>query len=87
MVAVTVIKFIAGVISSAFRYFKKEKVSPEPIRRDWYGNCENCGILGGLHRLDGKRYCAMCYARIKTERDFSKKAQSNAAVPSRKEIQ
>lgn len=80
MAVASVFKFVARAISSVFRYFKKEKVSPEPIRRDWYGNCENCGMLGGLHRFQGKRYCAMCYARIKTEWDFSKKELEDTGI-------
>ena len=75
MMMATVVKFVARAISSVFQYFKKEKVSPEPIRRDWYGNCENCGKYGGLHRFQGKRYCAVCHAQIKTEYDFAKKKQ------------
>lgn len=62
-------KFIGKVVSAAIPSFPKKKAPTEPIRRKWYGNCENCGILSGLHRLDGKRYCAKCYARIKTKRD------------------
>lgn len=77
MTVAAIFKFIAGVISRAFRHFKKEKASSEPIRRDWYGNCENCGTLGGLHKFQGKRYCAACHARIKTEWDFTKKAQKD----------
>ena len=75
MVVATFFKFVAGVISNIFRCFKKKKVSPQSTRREWYGNCENCGALDSLHRFQGKRYCALCYARIKTEWNFAKKAQ------------
>ena len=80
MTLATVAKFVARAMSSVCRLLKKKKASPEPIRRDWYGNCENCGRLGGLHRFQGKRYCAMCHARIKTEWDFSKKEQKDTRI-------
>lgn len=72
-----VVLLIAKAVSGIIRFIKKDKAPSEPIRRDWYGNCENCGTLGGLHRFQGKRYCAVCYARIKTEWDFAKKAQKD----------
>ena len=42
----------------------------EPPHNNWYGICENCGKKDGLHRLDGKRYCARCHAKLKTEKHF-----------------
>ena len=65
--------FIAKAVSWIFQRLTKKDAAPEPPRRDWYGNCENCGKLGGLHRFQGKRYCAVCHARIKTDYDFAKK--------------
>ena len=71
--------FVAKAVSWIFQRLTKKDAAPEPTRRDWYGNCENCGKLDSLHKFQGKRYCAMCYARIKTEYDFSKKKQ-NASI-------
>lgn len=75
MTAAELFKFIARSVSSALRSFHKKNVQPEPPKRDWYGNCENCGKMDSLHRFQGKRYCAMRHARIKTEYDFAKKTQ------------
>lgn len=34
----------------------------------WYGICEKCGTKGGLHRFEGKRYCAKCHAWLSAEK-------------------
>lgn len=72
---IAVIKFIGNAIGSIIHRFSKPKNSPTQISRDWYGICDNCGKKDGLHRLDGKRYCAMCYARISTEKKFAAKQE------------
>lgn len=68
--------FIAKAVSCIFRRLTKKDTPPEPLNKDWYGNCENCGKYGGLHRFQGKRYCVVCHARIKTKYDFAKKKQA-----------
>lgn len=67
--------FIAKAVLWIFQQLTKKDVAPELPHRDWYGECENCGKRDGLHRFQGKRYCAVCYAHIKTEYDFAKKKQ------------
>lgn len=61
------------------RYSEKRRKEWQPFyekrHQEWYGICENCGTKGGLHRFHGKKYCANCHARIKTEHDLSKKSQ------------
>lgn len=61
------------------RYAEKRKKELQPFyekrRQEWYGICENCGTKGGLHRFHGKKYCANCHARIKTQYDLSKESQ------------
>lgn len=61
------------------RYAEKRKKDLQPFyekrRQEWYGICENCGTKGGLHRFHGKKYCANCHARIKTQYDLSKESQ------------
>ena len=79
MFVAKLLKVIFRALTSLFRSRKRATATLEPPKRDWYGNCENCGKLDGLHKFQGKRYCAMCYARIKTEYDFSKKKQ-NASI-------
>ncbi len=61
------------------RYAEKRRKEWQPFyekrHQEWYGICENCGTKDGLHRFHGKKYCANCHARIKTEHDLSKKSQ------------
>ena len=76
MFVAELLKVIFRAFASLFYSVKKETTTPEPLNKDWYGNCENCGKFGGLHRFQGKRYCAVCHARIKTEYDFAKKVKS-----------
>ena len=61
------------------RYAEKRKKELQPFyekrRQEWYGICENRGTKGGLHRFHGKKYCANCHARIKTQYDLSKESQ------------
>ena len=61
------------------RYSEKRRKEWQPFyekrHQEWYGICENCGTKGGLHRFHGKKYCANCHARIKTQYDLSKKSQ------------
>lgn len=73
--AAELLKPIFRAFASLFHSTRKETLTPEPLNEDWYGNCQNCGKKDGLHRFQGKRYCAVCHARIKTEYDFAKKKQ------------
>ncbi len=66
------IKFFINRRASAIDKTDEEAV----VSQDWYGICDHCGKKDGLHRLDGKKYCALCHAKIKTERDFSQKQQN-----------
>lgn len=66
----TVFKFIARMISSLFRLKPTCKTEPMQTTRDWYGICDNCGIKGGLHTFEGKRYCAKCHARLSVEKSM-----------------
>lgn len=72
-----VFKYIWNVFASLFRTIFRRKKKADTLStsasRDWYGICENCGIKGGLHRFEGKRYCAKCHARFKTEKQFGVK--------------
>ena len=72
----TVFKFIAGTISSLFRLKPTCKTEPIKTTRDWYGVCDKCGVKGGLHSFEGKRYCAKCHARLSTEKKFGIKSDS-----------
>ena len=51
------------------RQAKVESVETS-VSRDWYGICENCGKKDGLHRFEGKKYCAKCHAKLKTAKKF-----------------
>ena len=73
MFAAKALKVLIRATARLFQPGKKEKESPKTIRRQWYGVCEECGKTDGLHKLQGKQYCARCYARIKTEQDFARK--------------
>lgn len=68
-----VFKFIARMFSSLFRRLSAKKVEPTQTTLDWYGICEKCGTKSGLHRFEGKRYCAMCHARLTAEKKYGKK--------------
>ena len=72
--------FIVKAVSWIFQRLMKKDAAPEPTRRDWYGTCESCGKRDGLHSFQGKRYCAMCHARIKSEYDFTKEIQTESIV-------
>jgi len=81
----TLVYFIIKSIYNLIQHFidkkeaKKSKEYWQPFyekrRQEWYGTCANCGKEGGLHRFQGKKYCAICHARIKTEYNLSKKSQ------------
>ena len=71
-----ILTMILKALSKISLTYNRKETSASQARRDWYGVCDNCGKTDGLHRLDGKRYCAMCHAKIKTERDFAKKQQN-----------
>ena len=73
-----VLENVIRAITKVFQTRQNRNDSKESFVRDWYGICENCGKKDGLHRFHGKRYCARCYAQIKTEWDFAKKAKKDA---------
>ena len=70
---------IAKAVSGIVQFLKRKEEPERPPLRDWYGYCEKCGKLDGLHRFQGKKYCAWCHARIKTESDLAKKKQKDSA--------
>ena len=45
------------------------------VANSWYGICEKCGIKDGLHRFEGKKYCAMCHARLTAEKKTQSKEE------------
>lgn len=58
---------IGEAISHLFRSKAKSRTTTS-ISDSWYGICEKCGRKGGLHRFEGKKYCAMCHARLAAEK-------------------
>ena len=78
MLVFMVLKTVIRAIAKVFQLGQNRKDSKESFVSDWYGVCENCGKKDGLHRFQVKRYCARCYAQIKTEWDFAKKAKNDA---------
>lgn len=71
-----VFKYIANIIGSLFRSKPSQKTESMQVTRDWYGSCENCGTKTSLHTFEGKRYCAMCHARLSAEKKLAKKQKS-----------
>ena len=69
----SVCKFLGKAISCLCK--KKPKVEPSAIStaRNWYGICDGCGKKDGLHRFEGKRYCAKCHSKLKAEKDLGVK--------------
>ena len=65
--AIAIIKIIYAIIK---RISSKKHSSFSAPSRDWYGTCEKCGKTDGLHRFEGKKYCAWCYAKLKTEKKY-----------------
>lgn len=64
---------IGKVISRLFHSKSKLQSATSSISYNWYGECEKCGKKGGLHRFEGKRYCAMCHARLTAEKKYGGK--------------
>lgn len=65
---VSFFKFLASAVGCLFKKRPKVKSSATSASRDWYGVCDGCGRKDGLHRFEGKRYCAYCSARLETEK-------------------
>ncbi|MGI5890431.1 MAG: hypothetical protein ACOX72_06365 [Sedimentibacter sp.] len=63
---------IGKAISCLFQPKAKSKAVTS-ISDSWYGICEKCGRKDGLHRFEGKKYCAMCRARLTTEKKLKAK--------------
>lgn len=66
--AVSVLKLFGTAISRLLRPKPNAKPATTSVSGDWYGICEKCGTKSGLHRFEGKRYCAMCHARLTAEK-------------------
>lgn len=71
-----VVKFVSRAISSLFRWKPFQKTEPTQTTLDWCGICEKCGTKGGLHTFEGKRYCAMCHARLSAEKKYGVKQEN-----------
>ncbi len=69
----TVFKFIVTAIIRLLRPKSKSQTTTTSVSNNWYGICEKCGTKGGLHRFEGKRYCAMCHARLSAEKKYGVK--------------
>ena len=52
---------------------KAKSRTATPVSDSWYGICEKCGRKDGLHRFEGKKYCAMCHARLTAEKKLRAK--------------
>lgn len=63
---------IGKAISCLFQTKAKSKAVTS-ISGSWYGICEKCGRKGGLHRFEGKKYCAMCHAKLTAEKKYGAK--------------
>jgi len=63
---------IGKAISHLFQPSAKSKVATS-VLDSWYGICEKCGRKDGLHRFEGKEYCAMCHARLTAEKKLKAK--------------
>ena len=72
-----IFKFIGTAISSLFRPKTKPQITTTSVSGTWYGICEKCGTKGGLHRFEGKRYCAVCHARLTAEKKCGAKQGQN----------
>ena len=70
---VLVYKFIQFLVN---RRNDKEVLDNTKSNNDWYGICDNCGKKDGLHRMNGKHYCAMCHAKLKAEKCALKMQES-----------
>ena len=69
-------RFLGKAIGCLFRKKSKAEPSTTSVSRNWYGICDACGRKDGLHRFEGKQYCAKCHARLKTEKDLDIKIDS-----------
>lgn len=65
---VSVFKFIGNTIASLFRKKKKLELPSTSISLTWNTPCAKCGEKGGIHRFEGKKYCARCHARLYAEK-------------------
>ena len=63
---------IGKAISHLFQPSAKSKVATS-VSDSWYGICEKCGRKDGLHRFEGKKYCAMCHAKLIAEKKLKAK--------------
>jgi len=72
-----IFKFIGTAISHLFRSKEKPQITTTSVSGSWYGICEKCGTKGGLHRFEGKRYCAVCHARLTAEKKCGAKQGEN----------
>lgn len=63
---------IGKAISRLFQPKAKSKAATS-ISDGWYGICEKCGRKDGLHRFEGKKYCAVCHARLVAEKKLKAK--------------
>ena len=53
----------------------KPKITKTSVSDSWYGICEKCRKKGGLHRFEGRKYCAMCHARLTAEKKYGAKQE------------
>ena len=65
---------IGKAISRLFQPKVKSKAITS-VSNNWYGICEKCGKKGGLHRFEGRKYCAMCHARLTAEKKYGAKQE------------
>jgi len=66
--AADILKTLINAFSVLFRPRTKAQTTTTSISGEWYGICEKCGTKGGLHRFEGKRYCAKCHAWLSAEK-------------------
>ena len=74
---VSLFKLAGSAISHLFQPKGKSQVSSTSVSGGWYGICEKCGAKGGLHQFEGKRYCAVCHARLTAEKKYGAKQGQN----------
>ena len=70
---VFILKVFGHATNYLFRPRSMSQVSGTSVSGNWYGICEKCGTKGGLHRFDGKRYCAVCHAQLTAEKNCGTK--------------
>ena len=71
----SVFKVIGNAICHLFRHGEETPIQTTSVSGNWYGICEQCGTKDGLHRFEGKRYCAKCHARLTVEKKFGGNAK------------